>query len=274
VVAPLSIDRPITWHTAFRDGIQLTFLPYRKVLSFEFEYPLNTEPLRIDAVIIKKRPQAVIDNPLGAIFRKVNIVEYKSPGKSLSIKDFHKTEAYGRLYSSMNPEDIADMTISFVLESRPRKLLNHLKKAYGYGVEELRPGIYHIRGGDFGGMQVIETKRLREEDGGIWLRDLRKGLKREELRGILERGNEIPEGMPLAAYLQVVFRANSAEVEEVAEMPDAFERMLERHGFIAKWKDEGRKEIARKALAEGIPPNTISKITGLDIRAVKKLAGR
>jgi hypothetical protein len=80
----------------------------------------------------------------------------------------------------------------------------------------------------------------------------------------------------------MVFRANSAELEEVAEMPDAFEKMLERHGFIAKWKDEGRdeglekgrKEIARKALAEGIPPNTISKITGLDIRAVKKLAGR
>jgi hypothetical protein len=39
--------------------------------------------------------------------------------------------------------------------------LNHLKKAYGYEVEEVRPGIYHIRGGDFGGMQVIETKRLR-----------------------------------------------------------------------------------------------------------------
>ncbi|MDR3148016.1 MAG: hypothetical protein LBU00_06570 [Treponema sp.] len=121
---------------------------------------------------------------------------------------------------------------------------------------------------------MIETKRLREEDGGIWLRDLRGGLKSEELRGILERGKEIPEGTPLAAYLQMVFRANSAEVEEVAEMPDAFEKMLERHGFIAKWKDEGRKEIARKALAEGIPPNTISKITGLDIRAVKKLAGR
>ncbi|MDR2746641.1 MAG: hypothetical protein LBB77_04260, partial [Treponema sp.] len=62
---------PITWHTAFRDGIRLTFLPYRDVLSFEFEYPLNTEPLRIDAVIIKKQPDAVIDNPLGAIFRGV-----------------------------------------------------------------------------------------------------------------------------------------------------------------------------------------------------------
>ncbi|MDR3147427.1 MAG: hypothetical protein LBU00_03500, partial [Treponema sp.] len=92
-------NNPITWHSAFRDGIQLTFLPYRDVLSFEFEYPLNTEPLRIDAVIIKKRPKAVIDTPLGAIFRRVNIVEYKSPGDYLAVADYHKAWAYARLYS-------------------------------------------------------------------------------------------------------------------------------------------------------------------------------
>jgi predicted transposase/invertase (TIGR01784 family) len=40
--------RPITWHTAFYDAIRLEFYQYWKVLNFEFEYPLNTEPLRID----------------------------------------------------------------------------------------------------------------------------------------------------------------------------------------------------------------------------------
>ncbi|MDR1637737.1 MAG: hypothetical protein LBR93_10435, partial [Treponema sp.] len=61
-----SRQSPIDWHAAFRDGIRLTFYPYRDVLSFEFEHPLNTEPLRIDAVIIKKEPGVVIDNPIGA----------------------------------------------------------------------------------------------------------------------------------------------------------------------------------------------------------------
>jgi hypothetical protein len=61
--------------------------------------------------------------------------------------------------------------------------------------------------------------------------------------------------MPLGAYVQMVFRANSAELEEVAEMPDACERMLERHGFTAKWKDEGRKEIARVL---ELPPATVT----------------
>jgi hypothetical protein len=62
-------------------------------------------------------------------------------------------------------------------------------------------------------------------------------------------------------------RANSAEVEEVAEMPDAFERMLERHGFIAKWKDEGlekgRKEAVKKLRKHGMKPAEIARVLEL-----------
>jgi hypothetical protein len=114
---PKQDRQPITWHTAFRDGIQLTFLPFRHSLSFEFEYPLNTEPLRIDAVIIKKNPDVHIDIPLGAIFRGVNIVEYKSPAACLSIEDFHKAGAYARLYSAREGTPTTDMTITFVVAS-------------------------------------------------------------------------------------------------------------------------------------------------------------
>jgi hypothetical protein len=56
------------------------------------------------------------------------------------------------------------------------------------------------------------------------------------------------------------------------------EEIFEKHGYIAKWEErgleKGRKEIARKALAQGMSPSAISKITGLDVRAVKKLAGQ
>jgi hypothetical protein len=45
--------------------------PYRDRLSFEFERPLNSEPLRIDAVIIIKEPDTVIDDPMGRLFRRV-----------------------------------------------------------------------------------------------------------------------------------------------------------------------------------------------------------
>jgi hypothetical protein len=94
--------------------------PYRNCLSFEFEHPLNSEPLRIDVVIIKKERGAVIDNPIGAIFRDVHILEYKSPGDHLSVGDFHKAGAYARLYSAQNGVETTDMSISFVAEAHPR----------------------------------------------------------------------------------------------------------------------------------------------------------
>ncbi|MDR0642231.1 MAG: hypothetical protein LBG07_07215 [Treponema sp.] len=231
-------QKPITWHTAFRDGIQLTFFPYRHLLQFVFEYPLNTEPLRIDAVIIKKQPGAVIENPLGALFRNVNIIEYKSPGDYLSVEDYHKTGAYARLYSVLNRVESGDMTISFVGEGYPRKMLNYVKGKYGYKVEERGAGIYYVEG-DICGVQVIETKRLG--GGGEWLRDLRGGLKGEELRGIMERWRGMPAGTPLGAYIPVVLRANGVVLEEMVEMPNiTFEEVLERHGFTTKWKEEGR----------------------------------
>ncbi|MDR3146905.1 MAG: hypothetical protein LBU00_00845, partial [Treponema sp.] len=262
---------PITWHTAFRDGIQLTFLPYRDVLSFEFEYPLNTEPLRIDAVIIKKRPKAVIDSPLGAIFRKVNIVEYKSPGDYLAIADYHKVGAYARLYSVLKRVDLRDITVTFVVEAYPRKLLAYLTETCGYEVREQRPGIYHLVGGELGGVQIVETKKLREEDGGVWLRDLRGGLKREELGWILEESKRMPAGTPLAAYLCMVVGANEAEYKELVEMASKFEKLMEECGLAAKWEARAREEslekVAKNALREG--PDAVSKITGLDIKTVK-----
>jgi hypothetical protein len=269
------MTHPITWHSAFRDGIQLTFLPYRDVLSFEFEYPLNTEPLRIDAVIIKKRPTAVIDSPLGTIFRSVNIVEYKSPGHSLSLADYDKTGAYARLYNVLKNIGLKNMTITFVAEAYPRKLIVSLKETFGYEVTEQWPGIYHLAGGEIGGVQIVETKKLREEDGGVWLRDLRGDLKQEELRRILEGSKRMPAGTPLAAYLYMVVGANEAGYKELVAMSNKFDKLMEECGLAAKWKaagrEEGQKEIVRNALAKGMPADAISEITGLDLTTVKKL---
>jgi hypothetical protein len=109
--------KAITWHTAFFDAIRLELYPYRDVLSFEFEHSLTSEPLGIDVVIVKKEPGAVIEKPIGAIFRAVNVVEYKSPGDYLSIEDFHKVGAYARLYSALNGTAITDMTITYVMRT-------------------------------------------------------------------------------------------------------------------------------------------------------------
>jgi hypothetical protein len=61
------------------------------------------------------------------VFRGVNIVEYRSPGTSLTVDDFHKVGAYARLYSVQNGVETADMSVSFAVGAHPRKVFEYLR---------------------------------------------------------------------------------------------------------------------------------------------------
>jgi hypothetical protein len=182
----------------------------------------------------------------------VNIIEYKSPGDYLSVEDYHKAGAYVRLYGVLNRAEIADMTLTFVSESYPRKLLAYLGGTHGYQVEERWPGIYYVAGSEVGGTQIVETKRLREEDGGLWLRGLRRGLKGEELREILEESRGVPKEVSPRAYLWMVVGANEAKYKELLTMSSAFEKVMEECGLTAKWEARGREEGREEGRKEGL----------------------
>jgi hypothetical protein len=259
---------------AFCGGIQLAFLPYRHSLSFEFEYPLNTEPLRIDAVIIKKRPNLIIDMPLGLIFRQVNILEYKSPGDYFSMRDYLKVGAYVRLYCYLNGIPVGEITISLVGDRFPRKLMKELAKL-GYEIREEWPGIYYVSG-DMFKVQVIETKKLREGDGGIWLRDLRGGLKGEELGEILRIGKGLGKEAPMGAYLHALIQANMMGFKEMVEMNDAvtIEDVLEEYGFTARWEarglERGLERDVKKLRKHGMDPAAIAEALELPPATVSR----
>ncbi|MDR0710617.1 MAG: hypothetical protein LBF77_11190 [Spirochaetaceae bacterium] len=277
-------QNPVTWHTAFRDVIRLTLYPYRHSLDFIFEHPLNSEPLRIDAVIIKKKPGVVIDNPIGAIFREVNIVEYKSPGVRLSVKDFHKVGAYALLYSVQNGVETTDMSISFVVEAYPRKLVEYLRKVYGFRVKERWPGVCYVEGHQFV-VQIIVSKGLGDGDGGIWLKELRGGLNGERIWEIIKMVEKMPEGAPLSAYIHVLLRANPRGFKEIMSMSDiSFEEVIEECGLAAKWRaegqeegreegrekgrEEGREEMVKRLQKHGMDPKQISEYVELPLGTV------
>jgi hypothetical protein len=229
----------------------LTLYPYRDRLSFVFEHPLNSEPLRIDVVIIKKERGAVIDNPIAAIFRETNIVEYKSPGDHLSTSDFHKVGAYARLYSAQNRVETGDMSVSFVTAAHPRKLIDYLRNNYRFAVKEQRPGIYSVEG-DIFPTQIIESKRLEGMENGLWLKELRGGLKGEEIRRILELSRTMPQGAPLSAYIHTVIRANSPGVKEALAMSKvSIDEVFEEFGLTAKWEAKGWKKGWEDGLKDG-----------------------
>ena len=90
----------IQWHPGFVAAMNLEFSKDRQGLIFEKEYNLNTKPLEIDLLVIKKDTSVRIGNEIGVMFRGHNIMEYKSPEDALDIDAFYKAGAYASLYKS------------------------------------------------------------------------------------------------------------------------------------------------------------------------------
>ena len=135
-------DNKIACHPAFFEAIQMELDEYRDTLQFISEYQLTTEPLRIDVVIIKKTADVLIKKNIARMFRKDNIIEYKSPTDYVSASSFHRVCAYAHLYIALNSARINDITLTFVESSHPRKLINYLTEQCSFHVEETAPGIY------------------------------------------------------------------------------------------------------------------------------------
>ena len=91
-----------TWHPAFFEAIQMELEEYSDVLEFQAEHPLTSEPLRIDVLIVKKVPGAVIRKNIAEIFRDTNLIEYKSPTDYVSIGDFHRVVGYAHQYTPLS----------------------------------------------------------------------------------------------------------------------------------------------------------------------------
>ena len=59
-------DTKIQWHPGFVAAMNLEFAENRDDLTFEPEYNLNTKPLEIDLLIIKKEASVPIENDIGS----------------------------------------------------------------------------------------------------------------------------------------------------------------------------------------------------------------
>lgn len=69
-------------------------------LEFTEEVILNTLPLRVDMLVVKKKYPCEISNEIGRIFERYNLIEYKSPKDALNFDVFLKGIAYVYLFKS------------------------------------------------------------------------------------------------------------------------------------------------------------------------------
>jgi hypothetical protein len=224
--------------------------PYKDALEFSTEHQLTSEPLKIDLLVIKKAPETVIEKNIARIFKRVNILEYKSPEDYFSLWNFHKVLSYTHLYASLNKTDVRDMTVSFIGMRYPRGLFSYFREG-GCAVTGTSAGIYAVSGYPMA-IQVIESKELPFEENQ-WLKALRDDLNTERAGAILgkSRGRE----GELGAYLCMLFRANPKTFEEVYRMKNderALEEVLERLGLTAKWEERGEAKGVAIGEARGV----------------------
>jgi hypothetical protein len=270
-------DSSIQWHPAFYQAIMLELEQYKDVLQFIPEYPLTTEPLRIDVLIIKKQKGVAIEKNIAAIFRSDNIVEYKSPEDYVSVNDFYKVYGYACLYASLSPQvTITDLTITFVESRYPKDLIAHLTEVRGYKVEKNGKGIYTVNG-DIIPIQIIDSKELSATEN-LWLKDLNDGLDKTLARQIWIEIDKQGKAAHIGAYLEAIFNANVTIMREVSKLSDValtMDKVLEEAGLTAIWEARGEEkraiEIAKSLLITGWSIEEIVDVTKLDKETIKGL---
>lgn len=219
----------LQWHPAFYADIQIELEAEAGLLIFENEHQLGTKPKEIDVLIVKKEQEVPVRKNIGRIFRKYNIVEYKSPTDYLSIDDFYKVYGYACFYKADTARadsiKIHDITITFVCHRYPRSLIRYLTDEIGYQITRVEDGIYYIIG-DKIPIQLILTKEL-SENHNLWLKNLTDNLEDPEMvNRLIEQYAKHKENSLYKSVMNLIVRANQEKFKEVKAMCEALKELM------------------------------------------------
>lgn len=227
-----SEKKPFQWHPANYAGLQIEFEDEKEYLSFEDEHQLGTKPMAIDILIIKNTEGYKVKKNIGRIFRKYNIIEYKSPDDYLSIDDFYKVYGYTCFYKADTPTvnqiEVNELTITFISRKYPRKLLRHLELERGFAIQKIESGIYYIVG-DAIPIQFIVANKLSQTEN-LWLKGLTNQLHNYELTAALTKDYyEHKQNTLYESVMDIIMRANKKQFEEANNMCEAMKEFIWEH---------------------------------------------
>lgn len=271
------------WHPGFAAAMRMELKDNREDLEFEEERPLNKKPLQVDMLIIKNDKNVEIKNKIGKLFKRYNIVEYKSPNDQMGIDTFYKVIGYASLYKvSSEHEDgykAEDITITLIRQRYPSKLIKYLKEI-GCIVDKIYPGIYYISRNVLFKMQIIVSKDLDSKEN-IWLRSLQNNISKEtyhELLSSLDKLDTKEREIYGDAVFQVVTEANEVRIdkwkEEIAMTCEALERIMapELEAKELKGRHEGKLEGKVLAYSDvGLSVQEIADKVALSVEEVEKI---
>ncbi len=232
-------DKILQWHDGFHAALQIELQGEAAHLRFCSEYELYKKSLRIDTVVMKDSEDKPVQKNIGKIFRKHNLIEYKSPDDYISIDDFYKVYGYACLYQS-NTEKVheismEDITITFVCSHYPRKMMKILKQERNIGAVQKGKGIYWLTNDPLT-MQIIVVTQLPAKENR-WLSSLKRDLAMDmNTKRLLREYKRCRESNLYQAAMDLIMRANQKTMEEAGNMVcDALKEI-----FADEWR---KKEL-------------------------------
>ena len=215
-------DKNIQWHPAFYGAMHLEFKENKEDLEFTEELILNTLPLRVDMLVVKKKLPCEIQNEIGRLFRRNNLIEYKSPDDALNYDVFLKGIAYAYLYkikeSHTDSISLDEITLTFIRERKPVKLLKKLK-LLKFHVEQKWKGIYYILKEGELHIQIVVTKEL-SRDNHIWLNSLSANMQENYITELITTTQALvhnDEKKHADSLWEVVTRTNTETIKKLRE---------------------------------------------------------
>ena len=268
----------IHWHPGFQGATEWELKANKNDLTFEYDHPLSKEPLKMDALIIKKDPAVVIKNDIGKLFKPHNVVEYKGVGDALNIDVIYKALAYACLYKSLgdhvNEIPAEDVTITIMRAEYPKDLFDVLESS-GIHMEEKYPGIYYLTGRIQFETQIVVFSRLDNTHPAY--RILRPGAAEEDIKQFLTvawLAVEPWEIHDIKALLEVSVASNRETYKKIKKEEQAVGEALQElmQEDIAKERAERDRELAMDMLTDNEPVDKILKYSKLEPEALKEVA--
>lgn len=224
----------------------------------------------------------------GRIFRRHNVIEYKSPDDGMTIDDFFKTRGYAYLYKGLGEKveqiPLEELTISLFRATVPKQLFNKLA-GYGYLIEKHVSGIYYVQGLAIPA-QIIVTSELESQNHES-LKVLSKSAEKEDIQKFTEMAKNFKEPgdkEKADAVLQVSVAANKEKYDEVRRstgmcealrelMKDEIEEELKknREKSLEEGETQAKKEMAYELYhEEGFTIERIAKLVKMDQKIVEE----
>ncbi len=154
------------YHPAFAAAVRVEYRDHLDKLGILEEVTLNTMPNKIDVLVVKKDAGLSLEDDIGSMWRKCNIIEFKSGRQGLNVTTYYKTHAYAFLLLTFKRGEFGlagaqDLTISFIRGDKPVKLIKYFRDN-GFEIIPYREGVLHITREGHIPMQIIFGRKISE----------------------------------------------------------------------------------------------------------------